>query len=70
MQLNSKILSIFLPIVLFLSNHCVGKEVTLYDALNVHVYNTKICERQAPDFSKHSDGVRKFQKKYASIFIL
>ena len=41
MQLNSKILSIFLPIVLFLSNHCVGKEVTLYDALNVHVYNTK-----------------------------
>lgn len=41
MQLNSKILSIFLPIVLFLSNHCVGKEVTLYDALNVYVYNTK-----------------------------
>lgn len=41
MQLSSKIFWGYLTMVLFLSNHSVGKKVTLYDALNVHVYNTK-----------------------------
>ena len=41
MQPGKKALLAYLMLSLFLPYHSVGKELTLHDALNVHVYNTK-----------------------------
>lgn len=41
MQLDKKTFWAYLIMSLFLPNHSVGKELTLHDALNVYVYNTK-----------------------------
>lgn len=41
MKLSRKIFVGYLMMALLLPNHLAGKKVTLHDALNVHVYNTK-----------------------------
>lgn len=41
MQPGKKALLAYLMLSLFFPYHSVGKELTLHDALNVHVYNTK-----------------------------